>query len=955
MTGPYRSPLCLECLIPHGEAEHLLERQRELRDAADLLSAARAGGGGALLVQGPAGIGKSALLRAIRARGEADGFSVLAARGAELEREFSFGVVRQLFEPVLAAAGDDEREVLLAGAARLAEPAIGQLEPAAPADASPSLDPSFSVLHGLYWLTANAAERSPLLIAVDDAQWSDAASLRFLAYLTGRLEGLAVMLAVGVRPFEPGSAGRLLAALEAEPSARVVAPAALSEAATDALVRARLGSEPAPGFARACHRASGGNPQLIRELLAALAADGADPTPAAAARVAELRANRIAASVLARVRRLGEPVVAVAHAVAVLARDASPELVGELAGVAPAQTGQAVDALRALEILAPGEPLAFVHPIVRTAAYNDIAPATRGEAHRRAAHLLSERGASLESVAAQLVAAPPGADPWAVDVLTRAGEAALSRGAPEAAVSCLERALAESPSTERRREILIGLGRGAAMVRDGRRSITRLTEALALTHEPRARAEIVHLLISMLGISRAAGRGIALLERELSSLPEDERELGLLLESDIDAMSFFSLNAKRAAEGRERRFDDPDDPGLLASSGMVMAIYAGPAARAVELAQRAWARGRLLEREGPDAPTVWMVAWALLYAHELHAARAVADVWLRAASRRGSLRAFSLASSLRTRISQWTGDLADAEADARAFLEGMPEAVGAGPAFLSDALVEQGRLDEAARALGLADRAHVQVEWSFFYPMLLQSRGVLNARQGRPNAALENLLEAGRAAEQWGIATPGPLQWRPHAAEALAALGEAEEARHLLEPEIESCLRFGSPRALGIALRAAGAVAGGEQGVETLAEAVSVLRRSEAKLELARALVALGAALRRGRRVSEARTILREGLALARARGAVPLAEQAHEELTATGARPRKIVRAGVEALTASERRVTLLAAGGMTNKEIAQALFVTVRTVEAHLHHAYQKLEISSRAGLADALESGH
>jgi DNA-binding NarL/FixJ family response regulator len=152
----------------------------------------------------------------------------------------------------------------------------------------------------------------------------------------------------------------------------------------------------------------------------------------------------------------------------------------------------------------------------------------------------------------------------------------------------------------------------------------------------------------------------------------------------------------------------------------------------------------------------------------------------------------------------------------------------------------------------------------------------------------------------------------------------------------------------------AGLADGSHGGLDWLAEAVRVLEGSASRLEHARALVELGAALRRAKRASDAREPLREGLALARTCGALPLAERAHEELTATGARPRKIVRAGVDALTASERRVSRMAADGMANKDIAQALFVTVRTVEAHLHHAYQKLEIGSRAELANALEVG-
>src|SRR5262249_41218119 len=226
------------------------------------------------------------------------------------------------------------------------------------------------------------------------------------------------------------------------------------------------------------------------------------------------------------------------------------------------------------------------------------------------------------------------------------------------------------------------------------------------------------------------------------------------------------------------------------------------------------------------------------------------------------------------------------------------------------------------------------------------------ARRGQLADARDSLLECGEAMGEWGMSTPGHLQWRVHLAEVLAALGEADEARRLLGEELESCRRFGPPRGLGGARRGSrGGGGGGSGGMESLRGAASTLAGADSKLEHARALGALGAALRRGKQAAEAREPLREGLAIARSCGAVPLAEEAHEELTATGARPRKIVRAGAEALTASESRVAGMAAGGVTNKEIAQAPVVTGRTVEAHLHHAYQKLDISSRTELADAL----
>jgi DNA-binding CsgD family transcriptional regulator len=932
----------------------LLERDRDLREAELLLSEAAASSGGALLIEGPAGIGKSALIRAVKARAQSKQFLVLSARGAELERDFSFGVVRQLFEPTLASAALADRGTLLAGAARLAEPAIGDVDAmleSEPSSASPSLDPTFAVLHGLYWLTSNVAERAPLLVAVDDAHWADAASLRYLGYLAGRLQGLPVMLVIGLRRFEPGAPVDLLQALAAEDSSSVIRIAPLSESGTDALVRSRLTVDPADGFSAACHRATGGNPQLIRELLAALAAEGIEPTPSGADHVAQLRADRIAGSVLARVGRLGRQAVSIAQSIAILGRHASHDLIAKLANVSAAEAAHAIDALVAIEVVGPDEPTTFAHPIVRAAVYQDMGTAQRGAAHARAAQLLDERGADHDSVAAQILVTPPGCDEWAIARLEIAARDALSRGAPDAAVSLLERALAEGLTTAARRDVLFGLGRAFAMLSNQRRSIRLLREALDLTDDARQRAEIVDVLIAGMLVSRAAARAVDLLDSAIDGLSEADRELGLRLESDIDSGSFFALNAKRRAERRRRRFDDPDDPRMLATQAMQAALYGGTAEQAHELARRAIGAGKLLRDGGPDSTSVWTAGSAMLYSHHLREAIAHLDDWIRSAGRHGSRRAYASALTLRTRALYWSGDLVDAEADARAFIEGMPEAIALGPSVLADSLMDQGRLEESRGALALGERADVEVEWSFYYPMLLLSRGNLEILEGAIERGCGHLLEAGRAGDEWGLTTPGALQWRPPAAEALVSLGEQQQARALIEDELVACRRYGSPRALGIALRAASRLEQGGCEIEMLAEAVALLARSEARLEHAHALIQLGSALRRARRLTEARGPLRDGLAVARACGALPLAERAHDELVATGARPRKIVRAGLEALTSSERRVARMAADGMPNKEIAQALFVTVRTVEAHLHHAYQKLDISSREQLAAAL----
>jgi len=161
----------------------------------------------------------------------------------------------------------------------------------------------------------------------------------------------------------------------------------------------------------------------------------------------------------------------------------------------------------------------------------------------------------------------------------------------------------------------------------------------------------------------------------------------------------------------------------------------------------------------------------------------------------------------------------------------------------------------------------------------------------------------------------------------------------------------GAPRALGAALRAGGLVEGGADGLALLRESVDVLRESAARLERGKSLTELGAALRRANQRTEARDHLRDGLELATVCGAAPVAERAHAELVATGARPRRIVRTGVDSLTPSERRVASMAAEGQTNREIAQALFVTPKTIEMHLSHVYGKLDIQSRSQLAGAM----
>ena len=249
------------------------------------LREAIAGRGSLLLLEGPAGIGKTRLVLAAGWHGRELGLTTLSARGSELERDFAYGLVRQLFEAPLVAASPPERAEILSSAAGRAAPLFG-VAPVQEDVTGALLDPSFAILHGLYWLCANLGQRCPLLLCIDDVHWADQASLRFLHYLGRRLEELPIAVVAAARPTQPSGGPPVLAALAAEPPAEVLVLAPLSRHAVAELIRLAFGTDVEPAFAAACHEVTGGVPFLVRELLRAVAEAGIEPASAASSRVA---------------------------------------------------------------------------------------------------------------------------------------------------------------------------------------------------------------------------------------------------------------------------------------------------------------------------------------------------------------------------------------------------------------------------------------------------------------------------------------------------------------------------------------------------------------------------------------------------------------------------------------------------------------------------------------------
>ena len=925
----------------------LVERAFELETIERVLGGARVGSGGGLVFEGPAGIGKSSLLAATRAAAGSE-LRVLSARGGELERDLPFGIVRQLLEPVVVASDVEEREALLAGAAALANPVLFAADPESGAE------PSFSSLHGLYWLTSNLADAQPLLLTVDDAHLADLASLRWLIYLARRLTGMPLALVLAARTGEPGPAQELLDELLVIPEVAVLQPAGLSADAIEILAAQQLASEPDPSFADACRQATGGNPFLLLELLAELKRRGIAPIRDNAGLTGQLSAQGVGRAVRARLRRLPEECTSLARAVAVLGDPVEPALAAQLAGLGSEEASGAAEALADAVIFGHGRRLAFVHPLVRSSIYFELSAQERARHHERAARLLANADATTDRIAAHLLATHPGGDAETVDILREAAHGARSRGAPDVAVTYLQRALAEPPSVELKPVLVHELGTAALSAGQLELAIEKLRRATHDLADERLRAEAASALGSALFLADRPEEAMADLTALISALPESEREQGLRLQATRwAAVRGGSVSVWRRLQETGERFvvtsRTPRTIGerLHVAAAAYEAARMGTADEARELALQALADGQLLDDPGPESGAFWIAPSVLFFAYaDDDAARVSVDV-IEWAKQHGSLPAFSMATQLRAYASVRRGLLAEAEADAASAIDQAEHQTLYAHVALVNVLLARGNATEAADVFAQV-RPEPAATGQIRY---LQTRARIRAASQRPEDALEDLFACERLEQEWDIRTPAFSTWRTDAAPLLASLNRLDEAHALARAELERCRAFGAQAPLGGSLRTLGVLERGDAGIELLEEAVAHLDRSPARLEQAVTLVELGAAIRRAGRRADAREPLRKALELARACGADAVAARAHDELVTAGARPRRDPTESRTNLTASELRVARLASEGMTNREVAQALFVTENTIETHLRSVFRKLEIRSRSQLARAL----
>ena len=921
----------------------IFERETELSAIDAVLDAAAGGQGRVVLVEGPAGIGKSRLLAEVRALAAERGLRPLAGRASELERDFPFGVARQLFEAVLADPA--QREQALAGAAGPAERVFS-------AAGAPS-GGEFAALHGLFWLAANLSAAGPLLLAVDDLHWCDAASLRFVAYLAQRLEGLPIVVVATIRTGDPATEGPLIAEISQDPAALALRPAPLSREAVDELVRERLGEGCEPGFCAACHRATVGNPLLLRQLLTALESDGIEPTAENAALVREIGPGAVSRSVVLRLSKLGDDARSVARAVAVLGEHSGIPTIAALAGLNEERVAAVAGALERAEILGGGAPLGFAHPLVRDAVYHDLALGERELWHARAARLLSDAGAARAQVASHLLPAPHRGDPWVVDCLIEAGREAVRKGAPDSAVAYLERALAEPPNEERRTLVLYELGMAEGLTR-GPASAQHLRAAYDRLTDPVERAKLAETLGRTLLFTGEAEAGAALARRARAELGDRDDELSRRLEAlELVAVLFGAGDADDLR--RLEPYRTPQ-PGASLGTKMLMSLAAlhwsysgGPADDCAALALSALEGRELIAADNA------LMSVSAIFTLSLADVEEAADIWEEAvaeAHRRGSLFSMASINLWRGATGFYRGELIEAEQMLRTALDQIRSWGFSAPAdvyahaFMAATLHARGDLAGAWEHIDAVTDTGARSDAIRWW---LVCKADLLMAEGRYDAAMLVAEEIGMRFP-W-VRHPMASPWANIHAFALAQLGERDEAIAELHSMLDLARSLGTASAIGTALRIVASVEP-DRAIEYLQESVTLLERSPNRLQHAKSLHKLGEALRLEGRYDEARIPLRQALELAEASGARRLAAFARGDLARCGEERALEDPTGAALLTPSERRVAELAAVGASDFEIAQTLFVAPKAVAGVLSAAYRKLGVSGRTELGRALQ---
>jgi len=895
-------------------------RKLELGEIESALDQASLGRGQILLVEGYRGLGKSTLLAEAGRQAGARGFTVVSGRGRGDERAAPGSALWSAVIRSAPAMSDRRQDGELIGA-------FLSLAPAA--------------------------------LVLDDAHLVDELSLRMLAELAERTRSRPVVLMIAASTHLMDARGlAMLNDLRAHEHARTIRLRALDDDGATELIRAALpGTE--PDFCDECNELTAGNPFLLSELAAWVGAHRIEPVAGAARRaLTPLPPLTIREFVRRQLEDVGTDAGALAAAVAISDRPLTLEQASRLAGLGSDQSLPAAEALLESGVLAPGEVLSFAAPLTADCLRSDTPAAVAADMHRRVAEMVLSGDLGDESSSRHLLLAQPTGNAEVVDQLTKLADGEVAGGNLGQARTLIRRAIAENPEGSSAKPHLVAR-LGLVDLLEGRPGSTpTLAAAVAALDSPRDRSDAL-LKLGVSQVAAGAPRTASLSFDAARNLVGDDDPLRQRAEV---AGLLTRLLVPGAREGAAREIGHRAQAAGVDSSPQAAELLMAYAWLGLERGEESGEVSRLADRalavRTDDRSSIngyLAMAAAVLFAtvDDFKRAHQICDTWRDEARDRGLLLAERSIELARAIALLHQGRLEEACELAEDLLGGERDLrfhTAEAAAILASGLHEQGVHDEteqiirAALAATPADEPHGL--------LLLEVSARVWLEHGDLGESLRAVAEAESLATALGVFNPALVAWQTTAAHCYKAVGQSRRAHALAQDALEVAESFGMPRAIALALRTKAEIEGPPAELAHLETALEVIDSSDAELERAKVLLAYGDALHQAGRDEEARGPLREGIGLADRLGARSISRHGLATLRAAGGRPRRIRMAGPEALTPAERQVVDLAAAGATNREIAQALVITRKTVEWHLKKAYDKLDIRSRGQLSEVME---
>jgi DNA-binding CsgD family transcriptional regulator len=940
---------------------HLVERDREFAELSDALRECLHGGGGAAVISGGIGCGKTDLLAAFKHHAAAEGFLVLSAVGSWAERLSAGSVLGQLMRSPDAPL--DARQCVTRLDAVAAED--DALDPACAFDQWTLDATTTGALHQLCLEVVRTAERVPVVLCVDDVQFTDSLSLYWMLQLLRRAGSEPILVVVAECTLSKPAHPQLHAELLRRPGYRRISLDRLSAEGVAAVLTGHLDTAAARSLTTDCLAVSGGNPLLVRALAEDYRYSAASPEGGAGQLVV---GDSYRDAVLSCLHR-GRPVLLrLAQALAVLDEDIHlTDMVSRLLEEESATFARGMFALEAAGLLDGGR---LRHPAARLAVLESLTPRQYSALHRRAAELLYDSGAAAPRIAQHLIATDAAGLPWAMRVLHEAAQWYLASNRVADAHACLEAGLRVCDDDGARMRIKALLASTAWVLNPsiGARHLEELAAGLRDGRLPVHHALMLAKYLMWHGRFDEALDAVERIDDDgVATYPVDTSEVRATREL-LSATYPAAVQPTARRNEPQRRAASHDDPRVLGAAALSYVLAHGPHGGAVADAEAAMRAMRL----GKSTHEWITCAVAVLeFADRLDAAANWCDHWLdQARARRVPLWEAEFA-SLRARVALRQGEPARARRLSEAALAQVPAeswgvCIGGPLANLVQSATDTGDYEAAEEYL------NVPVPEGMFHSRFglyfLHARGRYHLETGRPYAALDDFTTCGKLMHAWGFDQPTLVPWRSEAARAHLAVSNAKAAQQLVQ-EQAALVGDAPSRARGITLRALAAAAHPRDRIDLLTEAVEVLRVCGDRLQLAGALAELGRAYQGAGRPARARQTTHMAVRLAGMCGAAPLVASLTEEGDSgaqgtglPGAADAAVIvapappTADLDLLSSAERRVAALAARGHTNREIEQQLSVTASTVEQHLTRVFRKLGVRTRQELPlqSALESG-